>query len=110
MIIIFCFIFTKCRINAENKKRYRFDTKIGDSINVIMDVSNDYDISSNLPFEISQNGLVITMGAFLTEEEYDTFSEGENSVFNYLILIDGSSTGFILKNTSSEESIKDCFN
>ena len=93
LAIIFCllFLFTGCRIG--NKKGYRFDAKTGDSINVFMDVSNDYDISSNLPFEISQNGLVITMGAFLTEEEYDTFSEEAKTREDIIIRDSGTKDG-----------------
>lgn len=112
---------------------YTYSVATGDKVKVTLDVSDNYSMTSELPFEISKDGNLVTQGQFITKEDYDvflaTYEEStvfetigtdksgityitwnyEDSEYNYAILINNSNTGVILGNTVSSESAKECF-
>lgn len=133
-ILSMMILFVGCG-NAKTSKSYTFNVETGDSVKVKLDTSDKYNITSEVPFEISQDGDVKSQGTFIFGEAYDQYKDvvdtdanaelldsgnkdGNEYVFwsyndseyNYAILIEGSSTGLILGNNVSEESAKECFN
>ena len=133
-ILSMMILFVGCG-NAKTSKSYTFNVETGDSVKVKLDTSDKYNITSEVPFEISQDGDVKSQGTFIFGEAYDQYKDvvdtDENaelldsgnkdgneyvfwsyndSEYNYAILIEGSSTGLILGNNVSEESAKECFN
>ena len=133
-ILSMMILFVGCG-NAKTSKIYTFNVETGDSVKVKLDTSDKYNITSEVPFEISQDGDVKSQGTFIFGEAYDQYKDvvdtDENaelldsgnkdgneyvfwsyndSEYNYAILIKGSSTGLILANDVSEESAKECFN
>lgn len=116
-------------------KSFTFNVDNGDAIRLSLNINDDYDISSELPFEISCNGEVLCQGTFIQSEAYSQYvavvqndenatlldsgiKEGNEYIFwnyndtefNYAILIADSNTGIILGNDVSEESARECFN
>ena len=133
-ILSMMILFVGCG-NAKTSKTYTFNVETGDSVKVKLDTSDKYNITSEVPFEISQDGDIKSQGTFIFGEAYDQYKDvvdtDENaelldsgnkdgneyvfwsyndSEYNYAILIEGSSTGLILANDVSEESAKECFN
>ncbi|HHX56109.1 MAG TPA: hypothetical protein GX705_07145 [Clostridiales bacterium] len=133
-ILSIMILFVGCG-NAKTSKTYTFNVETGDSVKVKLDTSDKYNITSEVPFEISQDGDVKSQGTFIFGEAYEQYKDvvdtDENaelldsgnkdgneyvfwsyndSEYNYAILIKGSSTGLILANDVSEESAKECFN
>lgn len=133
-ILSIMILFVGCG-NAKTSKTYTFNVETGDSVKVKLDTSDKYNITSEVPFEISQDGDVKSQGTFIFGEVYEQYKDvvdtDENaelldsgnkdgneyvfwsyndSEYNYAILIEGSSTGLILANDVSEESAKECFN
>lgn len=133
-ILSIMILFVGCG-NAKTSKTYTFNVETGDSVKVKLDTSDKYNITSEVPFEISQDGDIKSQGTFIFGEAYDQYKDvvdtDENaelldfgnkdgneyvfwsyndSEYNYAILIEGSSTGLILANDVSEESAKECFN
>lgn len=120
---------------CETYMAYTFTIDNGDSIKVSLDTSDKYKISSDVPFEISQDGRVLTQGSFIRGEAYEEFvatiEADENSQifdsgtkdgnkytywisgdleFCYVILIADSNTGVVLVNNISPDSAMECFN
>ena len=133
-ILSMMILFVGCG-NAKTSKTYTFNVETGDSVKVKLDTSDKYNITSEVPFEISQDGDIKSQGTFIFGEAYEQYKDvvdtDENaelldsgnkdgneyvfwsyndSEYNYAILIKGSSTGLILANDVSEESAKECFN
>ena len=133
-ILSIMILFVGCG-NAKTSKTYTFNVETGDSVKVKLDTSDKYNITSEVPFEISQDGDIKSQGTFIFGEAYEQYKDvvdtDENaelldsgnkdgneyvfwsyndSEYNYAILIKGSSTGLILANDVSEESAKECFN
>ena len=133
-ILSIMILFVGCG-NTKTSNTYTFNVETGDSIKVKLDTSDKYNITSEVPFEISQDGDVKSQGTFIFGEAYEQYKDvvdtDENaelldsgnkdgneyvfwsyndSEYNYAILIKGSSTGLILANDVSEESAKECFN
>ena len=133
-ILSIMILFVGCG-NAKTSKTYTFNVETGDSVKVKLDTSDKYNITSEVPFEISQDGDVKSQGTFIFGEAYEQYKDvvdtDENaelldsgnkdgneyvlwsyndSEYNYAILVEGSSTGLILANDVSEESAKECFN
>ncbi len=133
-ILSMMILFVGCG-NAKTSKTYTFNVETGDSVKVKLDTSDKYNITSEVPFEISQDGDIKSQGTFIFGEAYEQYKDvvdtDENaelldsgnkdgneyvfwsyndSEYNYAILIKGSSTGLILGNDVSEESAKECFN
>ena len=133
-ILSIMILFVGCG-NTKTSNTYTFNVETGDSVKVKLDTSDKYNITSEVPFEISQDGDVKSQGTFIFGEAYEQYKDvvdtDENaelldsgnkdgneyvfwsyndSEYNYAILIKGSSTGLILANDVSEESAKECFN
>lgn len=121
--------------SASSSKAFTFSVDTGDSVQVRLDTSDGYDLSSDVPFVISHEEKPLSQGAFMPRESYEQFvvaiESDENAVlldsgtkdgndyifwsyndseFDYAILIDGSNTGIVLGNIVSQESAVECFN
>ncbi len=132
-VILAVCLFTAC--NTTSSKAYTFTVDNGDKIKVELNTSNDYDLSSDVPFAISCDGKTLSQGSFVLAESYQQYvsvvntdekaemidsgtKDGNEYIFwcyngseyNYAILIKGSNTGIVLGNPVSEESAKECFN
>ena len=114
-------------------KSYTFKVETGDNIEVKLDASDGYDITSDLPFTISKDGEDLSQGTFITLDGYDYYITGVNnnsdakiidsgtkngleytfysydSEYNYIIKVKDSNTGLVIGNIVSEESAKECF-
>lgn len=121
--------------NVHTYVTYTYNVSTGDSVDIKLDTSDDYQITSDVPFEISKSGQLLSSGTFITADGYQMYADavGEdenaslldngstdtieyfmwnynNSEYNYAILIKDSQTGVLLGNTVSEESAKEVFN
>lgn len=136
LLIILCLIFTLSGCgNAKTHKSFTFTVDTGDKVSIELDTTGGYDITSNLPFEISQDGTTLSQGIFIEAEQYESYAEAVNSddsakvietstkdsnqyvfwsyndiEFNIVILVGDSNTGILLGNAVSEESARECFN
>lgn len=122
-------------LDVNTYKSYTYTVENGDEIKIKLDTSDDYDISSDVPFVISCDGEELSQGTFIMAEYYEQFvhavkadkkaevlktgtKRGNEYIFwcydgteyNFAILIKDSDTGIILGNLISEESAKECFN
>lgn len=114
---------------------YTFNVDNGDVIKISMDTTDQYKMTSDVPFTISKDGQDLTQGTFIHGEAYEQYvnvvntddkavlldsgtKDGNEYVFwcydgkeyNYAIMVSGSNTGVILGNPVSEETAKECFN
>lgn len=119
---------------AKTHKAFTFSVDTGDKIRVELDTTGGYDLTSDLPFEISQNGSAISQGIFIEAEQFESYAEAVNtdanakvienatkdsnqyifwsyndSEFNIVVLISDSNTGILLGNAISEDSARECF-
>ncbi len=135
MLMLSCITGCK-RASGEtnNYKAYTFAVETGDNVIVKLNISDKYDITSKIPFEVSKDGEVQSQGVFITAKDYDAYVESvskdekakiidsgkkdsceylmwnyNNTEFNYVILIENSNTGIVLGNNVSEKSAKECF-
>ena len=113
---------------------YTYSVETGDRVEIKLDTTDNFSLSSDLPFQISQNDEVLSQGIFMSAENYntylDTINNDENAEvidsgqkdgfeyvmwnygdkeYDYAILIEDSNTGILLGNDVSEESAKECF-
>lgn len=120
--------------NVHTSITYTFSVSTGDSVDIKFDTTGDYQITSDLPFEISQDGTLLTSGSFISADGYQMYVDVvnadddaeiiensstdtleyimwnyRNSEFNYAILIKNSGTGILLGNQTSEESAREVF-
>lgn len=120
--------------NFHTSKSLTFSVDTGDKIQVSLDTTGGYDMTSDLPFTISCNNAQITQGTFIyasayeqyivavnTDEKAELLDSGtkdgnsyifwkyDNSEYNYAVLVNGSQTGIILGSNVSQEAAKDCF-
>ncbi len=136
LLIVLCLVFalSSCG-DAKTHKSFTFTVDTGDKISIELITTGGYDISSNLPFEISQNGTTLSQGIFIEAKQYESYVEAVNSddsakvieastkdsnqyvfwsyndsEFNIVILVSDSNTGILLGNVVSEESARECFN
>ncbi len=125
-------LMTGCKTSTN--KSYTYSVETGDSVKVTLDTSDKYDITSELPFVISQDGTTLSQGTFITAEGYemyaDAIGEDESAVildtgskdgntyifwsyndaeYDYAIMLQGSKTGILIGNAVSEESARECF-
>lgn len=136
-IVLFtlCLIFTisGCS-NFKTHKSFTFSVDTGDMVRIELETTDGYDLSSNLPFEISQGDAVLSQGIFIEAEQFDSYVEAvetdakakvieastkdsneylfwsyDNSEFNIVIRIHDSNTGILLGNAVSEDSARECF-
>ncbi len=119
---------------CNTSKAYTYNVETGDSVKISLDTSDQYDITSNLPFVISHDEETLSQGVFMTAENYSQYAEVVNAdetatlldfgskdgnqyifwsyngaEYNYAILIGDSNTGVLLGNNVSEESARECF-
>jgi len=120
--------------NVHTSITYTFSVSTGDSVDIKFDTTDDYQITSDLPFEISQDGTLLTSGSFISADGYQMYVDVVNAdddaeiiesssndtleyimwnyndtEFNYAILIKDSQTGILLGNQTSEESAREVF-
>jgi len=113
---------------------YTFSVDNGDSIKVSLDTTDNYSMSSDLPFSISCNGETLSQGTFIQGDAFEQYKSvamsdknarvidsgikgGNDYIFwcyngaeyNYAIMINDSNTGIVLGNAISEESARECF-
>ena len=113
---------------------YTFSVETGDKIEVKLNTTNGYDLSSDLPFTISKDGNTLSQGIFITISSYNeyvnaaktdslanvidesskdnieyVFYSYNNSEYNYVIKVKGSNTGILLGNPNSQEEAEKCF-
>lgn len=131
------FVFFGCSTQdggAKTHKVFTFSVDTGDKVCIELDTTDGYDITSDLPFEISQNGSVLSQGTFIEAEQFESYVQAvsndanakiietntkdsnqymfwsyNDSEFNIVILINNSNTGILLGNTISENSAVECF-
>lgn len=131
VVLVLC-LFTAC--NTTSSKAYTFTVDNGDKIKIELNTTDNYDLSSDVPFTISCDGKTLSQGSFVLAESYQQYvsvvntdekaemidsgtKDGNEYIFwcyngseyNYAILIKGSNTGIVLGNPVSEESAKECF-
>ena len=124
------FVLTGCR----SFKSYTYDVDTGDQIELRLDTTGGYDISSDLPFTISKDGETLSQGSFIIGEGYDYYAEAiesdsgakvieektynglqyifysyNDTEYNYVVKIVGSDTAVLIGNTVSEKSARECF-
>ena len=132
LLCAFMLLCTACQFSTS--KSFTFDVDNGDQIKVSLDTTGGFDLSSQAPFGISQNGKVLSEGTFIYSEYYDYYVEvvdndsdaelldsgtkdGNEFIFwcyndveyNYAILVRDSDTGVVIGNMVSEKSAKECF-
>ncbi|MBP3707915.1 MAG: hypothetical protein J6J36_04840 [Clostridia bacterium] len=120
---------------VKTSKSFTYNVETGDKVKLTLDTSDNYDLTSSLPFTISKDDEDLTKGIFLTEGTHEYYKnatkQGSNvkiidsgskdgidyifynykdTEFNYVIKIKDSNTGILLGNNVSEESAKECFN
>lgn len=128
---------TGCGTDSEGTntyKSYTFSVETGDSVKILLDTSDDYDMTLDLPFEISSDDEVLSQGIFITADDYEQYVEVVNNdegavllesstkdgnqyifwsyndaEYDYAILIADSNTGVLLGNNVSKESAEECF-
>ena len=115
-------------------KSYTFSVDTGDKIQMEIDTTDGYDLTSELPFEILKNGESLSQGTFISKEQYTQYIQAveedematlidagtkagneyifwsyDGSEYTIAVLVDDSVTGVLLGNTTSEESAWVCF-
>lgn len=134
LVMLLCLVVSMTACSTSTSMSYVFDVETGDRIKVTLDTTDDYEMSSDVPFTISCDDVDVTYGTFITSESYTEYETAvatdelavvldsgekdgnsyimwsyDNTEFNYAILIDGSDTAVILGNNVSEETAKLCF-
>ena len=129
-----CFILGLAGCSSSTSKAYTFSVETGDSIVLSLDTSDDYDITSELPFTITNQDDEESQGTFITADQYQQYADAlktdpdavildtgekdgneyifwsyDNAEYNYAILIKDSNTGVLLGNLVSEEMANACF-
>ena len=135
MLAVLCLIscFAGCS-NVKTSKSFTFNVETGDKISIELDTTDGYDLSSNVPFEVSSDRKTLSQGIFIEASQYEEYvsvvNSDENatvidsgtkdfnkyifwsydgSEYNVAVSIGNSNTGIILGNAVSEESAKECF-
>lgn len=131
-VLAIVLILTGCE--KKSNKSYIFDVETGDKIEIKMDTTCGYNLTSKLPIEFSKDDEVISQGTFAQEYAYDEyyklvkngsdatiieeknngnieyfFYEYDDSEYNYIIKIKNSKTCFILGNNKSKKSAQEIF-
>lgn len=135
VIVLLCMLLclTGCG-DGKTHKAYTYSVETGDSIDIQMDTTGGYDITSEVPFAISLDGETLSQGMFIAGENYEQYVAAANtdkaatvldsgsyngneyvfwsyndSEYNIAVKIEGSKTGLLLGNVVSEESARECF-
>ncbi|TGY38961.1 hypothetical protein E5347_16565 [Clostridium sartagoforme] len=123
-----------CSAKVGKSMSFTYSVDTGDKVKLTLDTSDNYKLTSELPFSILKDEETLSQGKFITEESYsqlvDTVKSDEKatlidsgnkegneyifwsyneSEYNYAVLISDSETGVIIGNPVSEESAKECF-
>lgn len=131
-LIVMAVLLTGCE--SHSSKSYTYDVETGDKIEIKMNTTGGYDMTSKLPIKFSKDDEVISQGAFGKENVYDLyydklksdsdvnlieekskdnikyfFYEYKGSEYNYIIKIKDSDTCFILGNNVSRKSAQEIF-
>ena len=118
----------------ESSMSYTYQVNTGDVINIKLNTADGYDLSSDTPFVISKDGEELSQGTFIQSDEYDQYVAAaeadekaeilkkgtksgctyvmwsyDNTEYNYVLMVKGSSTAVLIGNAVSEESAKECF-
>ena len=131
-LIVMAVILTGCE--SRSSKSYTYDVETGDKIEIKMNTTGGYDMTSKLPIKFSKDDEVISQGVFGKENVYDLyydrlksdsdvnlieekskdnikyfFYEYKGREYNYIIKIKDSDTCFILANNVSRKSAQEIF-
>lgn len=136
IITILCLNVCGCGSKSETTttKGYTFSVDTGDSVKIILDTTDNYDLSSELPFTVSKDGETLSQGSFAAGSDYSKYEtvvnedpaaeildsgekDGNEYIFwcyngteyNYALHVGESNTAIIIGNAISEESAKECF-
>jgi len=132
MCVLLSMVGCNAKVNKSMSYTYSVDT--GDKIKLTLDTSDNYKLTSEVPFSILKDEETLSQGQFITAENYSQYVDVVNSdekatlidsgnkdgneyifwsyndsEYNYAILITDSETGVIIGNPVSEESAKECF-
>lgn len=130
MMLVIMLILTGCTSSIS----YTYKVSTGDNIQIKLNNSDGYSITSEVPFKITKDNATVSEGTFITLDGYDqyittvnntsaakvidkgtkngaeyTFYSYNGQEFNYIIKVEGSNTGLLIGNAVSEESAKECF-
>lgn len=131
-IFIFLAIFillTGCK----SSKMVKFNVSNGEVINVTLDTTNGYDISSEIPFYVIKDAKKMCQGEFIVIDSYDQalielksnsevkildkgarddgdyiFYSYNDSSWGYIIKLKKSSTSIYLSSTESKDNVSKC--
>lgn len=138
IIFLISMVLVVCMSGCSGSKTYKswvFSVGNGDSIKIELETTNGYDMISELPIKISQDGNVLSQCTFIRAEYYEqyvevveqeaastvidsgekdgntyVFWEYDGSEYNYVIMLGESNTAVLLANNVSKESAQECFN
>lgn len=123
-------------VGCTTTKSYTFKVETKDNVKITIKTNNGYDISSDVPFELTKNKEVVSSGFFITIDSYDAYKnlvnnnskveviennsnddieyifykyDTNSTEYNYIIKIKNSNTGIVIANNISSESAKDMF-
>lgn len=128
------FLLSGCEFKSS--KSYIYDVETGDKVEIKMNTSKGYNLSSSVPVEFSKKDDVIAKGIFAKEYAYDYYYQAakndskstmieeeknkknityffynyNDEEYNYVIKIDDSDTCFIITCDKSEKEAKELFN
>lgn len=133
MLVCTCLNFTGCGKNSS--KLVAFRVNMNDKIPVRLNTEDGFEISSDLPFVVSQDGKALSTGSFLPKNAFEQYRDNafnnpnckilqqgstedgnmycmwscNEKEFHYIISIDGMDYSLHLENTVSRDSAEDCF-
>ncbi len=126
-----------CTTYLTTTMTYEVDT--GDSISVTVDAKAGYSQDGQVPFTVSKDGEAVLVGAFMTQENFQAYEtalteappegvqlleqgekdgntylffqyDGDSGTgYNYVVEVNGSSTGVMLGSEASQEEAESCF-
>ncbi len=136
--LLVCFIIFVCMVGCGSVKTHKsctYTVDNGDLVIVKLDTTNGYDMTMELPFEVSCDNQVLTYCSFIQADYYEQYVEvvetdeavvkldsGEkdgnayvfweynSTEYNYVIMLGNSNTAVLLGNNVSKESAQECFN
>lgn len=133
ILALVCVLAMVTGCNFHSSISYTFSIDNGDSIEVELDTTDKYSMTSDVPFTVTLDGEAQSYGTFIHSDvypEYANIGEAENTQvldsgtkdgnqyifwcfdgkeYNYAILVEGSNTGVLLGNMISQESAQACF-
>lgn len=134
LLIAVMLILTGCE--RKSSKSYTFNVGTGDKIEIKMDTTGGYNLTSDMPIKFSKDDEVISEGQFAKEDIYDQYYkilkndtkatiieeksndnieyiffkyEYDDIEYNYIIKIKNSKTCFMLGNNKSKALAQEIF-